>query len=280
MRRAAGPPPIPSAAGAKPARAGRREFAALVAATPPSSQVLPYTHVTDAYSLRDILASGELSPTHCTVFGTDLVYMFYGRPAYRAAQQEESNGIDAYWPVCFVLNAAAVVPFRLFPFDSGAFHRGMYADHMYHRMIKEDFEIKADGSSPQRLVNLFWRDERSYYDAQAKGGLKDIGAGTLDFEVKAYRELIASTGRARYDERASSVEAQMDRPIKLNGNTVAVVLPSELASPAVIRQVDGLGALALPFSTVQRHGPHNMVGQIYDVVRDLLSGKHGKVRCW
>ena len=275
-------PPKTSAIDQRPVaqRQGRREFAAAVAGASPSSQVLPYTHVTDGYAFRDVLQSGELRPTPCRVFGTDLLYMFYGRPAYRAAQEDESSGIDAYWPVCFVLKAEGIKPTRVFPFDSGAFQSGRYADHMYHRMIKEDFEVDPDPTSPPRLINLFWRDGRSYYDADSRRGLKDPSADAMDFELRAYRDLIASTGRAPFDERNSAVEAQFDGPIRLKDNTVAVILPSEFASPSVMKRIDDLGAISLPFSTVQRQGPGNMVAQIYDVVRDLLSGIHGGIACW
>jgi hypothetical protein len=280
MRRNGSPKHLGHAGHGPAIRPGRRDFAQRVAAASPSRHVLPYTHVTDAYAFRDVIGSGELRPTPCRVFEEDLLYLFYGRPAYRAAQQEESNGIDAYWPVCFVLDGAKVSPTRCFPFDSGAFQRGMYADHVYHRMIKEDFEVDGDPISPPRVIGAFWRDERSYYDADTRRGLRTFDAEALDFEVKAYCDLIASTGRAPFDERASAIEAQLDAPLQLKGNTVAVILPSEFATPAIIRQVEALGALALPFSTVHRHDPQNMVAQIYDLVRDLLSGSHGRVKCW
>ncbi len=279
MRRRTEPSPF-KPVGAAILRPGRREFALRVDASSPSSHLLPYTHVTDAYAFRDVLECGELRPSPCRVFGSDLLYLFYGRPAYRAAQEEESNGIDAYWPVCFVIDAAKVDPVRCYPFDSGAFQRGLYADYIYHRMIKEDFEISRGPQTPPRLVNFFWRDERSYYDADARRGLRAMDVDALDFEIKAYRDLIASTGRAPFDERGSAVEAQLDAPLKLRGNTIAVIMPTEFATDAVVRRVEAIGALALPFSTVNRHGPTNMVAQIYDIVRDLLSGTHGKVKCW
>lgn len=279
MRGRTKPTPLQSRAANQP-RPGRREFALGVDASLPSSQLLPYTHVTDAYAFRDVLESGELRPTHCRVFGTELLYLFYGRPAYRAAQEEESNGIDAYWPVCFVLDAAKVNPVRCFPFDSGAFHRGLYADHVYHRMIKEDFEVSGDPASPPRLVNMFWQDERSYYDADVRRGLRPMNVDALEFEIKAYKDLIGSTGRAPFDERNSAIEVQLDAPIQLKGNTVAVIMPTEFATDPILRRVESIGALALPFTTVHRHGSTNMVTQIYDLVRDLLSGTHGRVKCW
>lgn len=274
-------PPMPMATSARaPQRAGRSDFAELIAAAPVAARALPYTHVTDGYAFRDILTSGKLTPTHCRVFGTDLLYLFYGRPAYRAAAEIESNGIDAYWPVCIVLDPINIVPARVFPFDSGAFHHGRFDGFMYHRMIKEDFEVTADPASPQRIVRTFWASDQSYYDAEFLSGLSGFQGDTMDFEAKSYVQLISSTGRAPFDERNSSVEVQVAQPVDLAGNTIAVILPSAFAKPPVLERIEEWGALALPFGVVRRHDAQNMVGQIYDTVRDLLTGKHGRTPWW
>lgn len=262
-----------------PPRPGRRDFAALVDAAPVSSVALPLTHVTDGYSFRDIMAGEALVPSPCGIFGGNLLYLFYGRPAYRTTTEMESNGSDAYWPVCFVMKSDAALPARIYPFDSGAFHHRRFNGFMYHRMIKEDFELEAHPDTPGKLVTLFWQDERAYFNAD---GVSAFVPGTFDFEAKAYRELIRDFGRAPYDERNSAIEIQVEAPIDLRGNTIAVVLPYEFATPDMISKIEALGAVALPFDVVRRHGPAEMVGQIYTIVRDLFGGKHppGLCKCW
>jgi hypothetical protein len=150
---------------------------------------------------------------------------------------------------------------------------------MYHQMIKEDFELDADPTSPGRLLRLFWRDEKSYYNAE---GVSSFSPALLDFEAKAYGELIRDVGRAPFDERNSAIEIQVDAAIELSGNTLAVILPYAFATPDMIVKIESLGAIALPFDVVRRHTPTEMVGQIYTIVRDLLSGKHasGRGKCW
>lgn len=262
-----------------PARPPRRDFADLVRVAPASPVALPLTHVTDGYAFRDIMAQSRLSTSPCSVFDEPLLYLFYGRPAYRAAAELESNGSDAYWPVCIVLKPDAAVAKRIFPFDSGAFHHRLFSRFMYHRMIKEDFELDIDPETPGKLVRLFWRDERSYFDADGSSGFTPA---SFDFEAKAYRDLIADRGRAPFDERNSAVELQVEAPIDLDGNTIAVILPFEFAKPDVVAKIEDAGALALPFDVVRRHGPVEIVGQIYTIVRDLLSGKYaaGRFKCW
>lgn len=258
-------------------RPPRADFARLVANAPAFDPLLPFTHVTDAYMFRQIMAEERLAPSTCRIFDEQLLYLFYGRPAYRAAAEAESNGLDSYWPVCFVLRPEAVKPKRIFPFDTGAFHFGRFAAFMDHRMIKEDFELTLGLDAPARVVQLFWRHNRAYFENEGHVG---FDPEPMDFEAKCYIELIKSRARGPFDERNSAIEVQTDVPIPLENNIIAVILPYELGAAGVLGKIEGFGALALPYGTVRRHTADNMVSQIYDIVRDLYSGKHGKVRCW
>lgn len=264
---------------ARPTRAPRQDFSALVRAAPESPVALPLTHVTDGYSFRDIMGRGALLPSPCRIFGGELIYLFYGRPAYRTTVERESNGSDAYWPVCFVMQPGVAAATRIYPFDSGAFHHGRFDEFMYHSMIKEDFELEADPTTPGRLLRLFWDDEKAYYNAEE---VRPFPVGALDFEAKAYQELIRHRGRGPFDERNSAIEIQVSIPIELRNNTLAIILPHVFATADMIAKIESFGALALPFDVVRRHGPIEMVGQIYTVVRDLLGGRYGsgRGRCW
>ena len=242
-----------------------------------SAETLPLTHITDAYMFRQIMEVEALAPSGCPVFEEELLYLFYGRPAYRAADEETSNGIDAYWPICFVMMPSDVTPKRVYPFDSGAFHHKRYAEFMYHRMIKEDFELESDPSMPGRLVSLFWSDIQGYFENK---GPRDFVPGPFEFEDKAYYELIRHKGRGPFDERGSTIEIQIDHEIPIKGNTLAVILPYEFATDAIIAKIESMGALALPFNVVSRNTPSEIVGHIYSIARELLSGNHGRIKCW
>ncbi len=235
------------------------------------------THLTDAYHLRSIAEAGRLEPTHCRVFDEPLLYLFYGRPAYRVATQAESNGLEAYWPICFVLRNSASGARRIYPFDSGAFHQGRFGDFVHRDMIREDFELDVDPTTPGRLLSLFWSGPQDYFDNR---GARDVALDPFEFEAKSYSELIRSKANGPFDERHSAVEVQMGDPLQLAGNLSAVILPADFASETVRKRFDDLGALVLPFDTVSRHGPDNMVGQIYDICRDLYSGRHGGTKSW
>ncbi|WP_342248776.1 hypothetical protein [Sphingomonas sp. OTU376] len=272
MKRSTLPPPTDTVR-----RAGRTDFAQLVGKAAPGGANLPFTHLTDAYHMRGIVEAGALGPQPCRVFEEPLLYLFYGRPAYRVAAQVESNGLDAYWPICFVLKPKAVAAKRIYPFDSGAFHHGRFGSFCHHGMIREDFELEADPATPARLLSLFWPDARSYFDN--RNPLEPV-LDAFAFEAKSYGELIRAKGNAGFDERHSAVEIQTAEPLALAQNLLAVILPADFASEAITTTFHGLGALVLPFDTVTRNSAANMVGQIYDICRDLYSGKHGGDSFW
>ena len=260
-------------------RAGRRDFAEIVRTAPASPVTLPLTHVTDAYAFRDIMASEALGPAHCDVFDDNLVYLFYGRPAYRAMLARESNAIDAYWPICFVMKPHVAAAKRIYPFDSGAFERRLFAGLMHHGMIKEDFELDPDPETPGKLLRLFWRDEKAYFNA---AGASDFVPESYQFEAKAYRSLLADSGQGPYDDRCSAIELQVAEAIPLDGNTLAVILPVEFATSAITARIEAMGAVALPFDVTRRQRPAEMIGLICNIVRDLLGGTSGggRAQCW
>lgn len=269
------PHPMPKPA---PSRAPHAHFRTLVREAPASPVVLPLTHVTDAWAFRDIMDGGSLAPTACPVFGGELLYLFYGKPAYRSAAERENKGSDVFWPICFVLEPGAVTePARIYPFDSGAFHHRLFDRHLHPRMLKEDFELDADPATPGRLIRLFWQDERCYFEGE---GAAAPDLDVLAFEAKAYRALIDDVGSGPFDDRNSAIEIQTGAPIALQDNIIAVILPGQFLNEPLAARIEAMGALALPINPVRRQAANEMVSEIYRTVRDLLGGKHGRGPWW
>lgn len=268
---------MPTPAAREVQRTPRRDFAQAVRNAQASPQALPLTHLTDGYHLRSITEGGHLEPSQCHVFGEPLLYFFYGRPAYRVAANLPSNGFEAYWPICFLMRPAAVSTKRIYPFDSGAFHTGRFGNFFHRDMIKEDFELDVDPTMPARLLNLFWPDAKSYFDNR---GALAPDFNVIDFELKSYAEIIRAKSNEGFDERNSAIELQTDVPVPLEGNILAVILPIDFADQKTRAHFEKLGALVLPFNTVGRQGATEMVGQIYDLCRDLYDGKHGLGPLW
>jgi hypothetical protein len=128
-----------------------------VAAQTPNEPTLPFVHMTDAWVLNRILTSDLLQPRKCPYFNEDLLYLFYGRPSYRPNAKELASSLSFMAPVCFVLRPESLSFIaRMFPFDSGAFHNGLFQDFLHPQMTIADFALEPDLQNPARLVNGFF----------------------------------------------------------------------------------------------------------------------------
>jgi hypothetical protein len=86
----------------------------------------PFTHATTFDSLERMLDAGVVRPNNCDVFGEELVYLFYGRFAYRIQMEENLNSLSNDGPVALIFkdNIAHNIHFkRVFPFDSGGYEQ-------------------------------------------------------------------------------------------------------------------------------------------------------------
>lgn len=105
-----------------------------------TKEMLPFFHSCDAFFFRSIIIGKKLTPTKCTVFeNEDLLYLFYGRPAYKASNLLSSR-LSSMLPVSFILKSDCVDDIkRIAPFDTGAFHKGLYKDYIHPSMHMQNF---------------------------------------------------------------------------------------------------------------------------------------------
>jgi hypothetical protein len=199
-------------------------FAALISAAAGVAPLLPLTHTTDGYWFRDIISAKNLALNYCDVFKEDLLYLFYGRPAYRTSVTTRATLLDAFSFVCFVLRTETLpMPRRIFPFDSGAMSHGLYNAHLHPKMKLHDFEMATDLKEAQKLVDIFYGDNESYFLGRCIKGQK---FPILDMEAQCYLSLIESKAQSDADDRKGSIEIQFDQCIALDPTDVlAVVLP-------------------------------------------------------
>ena len=248
-------------------RAPTGDFRKLIAVQKPAAGELPFVHTSHRLGLRSILREGELQTEPCPFFDDEpLLYLFYGRPAYRVNSQVLSTAIDAYAPVCFILRPGSVkAPRRIFPFDSGAFHGERFSEAMHRKMVRDDFALEPDLSSPQRLVGLYFGDHDRYLRNQP---VQDPELPSLAFEASSYHILITSRHENQFDERISAIELQLDEAMPLAGNVEAIVMPDRFAIPEVLTTLDGIGAAAIPYEYIARLRPESYTSSIYQLVRD------------
>ena len=95
-------------------------------APPATVPQLPVAHMTFASRLPAIAQDGALRTTPCPVFGSRLLYLFYGCLAYRT--QDGSTRDSRKAPVAFLFEPSILTTSRVryYPFDTGAAAYGFY----------------------------------------------------------------------------------------------------------------------------------------------------------
>ncbi len=176
------------------------------------------------WHFRTIVESGYLSPVRCTVFDEDLVYFFYGRPAYRRAADPIVTSPKA--PVVLILSPEVLkLPHRVFPFDSGAFPK-RFKRWLMDEMELHHFELDADEGSPPRHVAAFFQNNNNYLNCvtttQPAASGAEMEAETL------YRIYNDTTSTDEIDDRRHAVEVQINSRIPLDDSHIlAIILPNQ-----------------------------------------------------
>jgi hypothetical protein len=246
------------------------KLATYLSGTAPAKPPLPLVHGTDMYHFTSIGESGSLSPTACPFFKEDLVYLFYGRPSYRVATRSNPRRNLLYAPTCFVFRPEVATSIaRVYPFDTGAFHEGLYNDYLHASMKLDDFMVGNAPDLPGQIVSAFFGDNDKYYKGQHKV-LPDVHISPN--EVQVYYDMIASTGATEMDDRAYTIELHSTSAISMSGNLVGVVLPAPAMDNPVIAGLV-LNEWKIPFLTYHAFSklrPIEYHGQVVEKVYELL----------
>lgn len=244
----------------------RKRFNDLVAGHAESQPRLPLVHTTDAYLFANAADSGQLKPRRDDVFkGENLIYLFYGRPAYRANSRQGPGALSHYLPLCLIFSKDTPLEIkRVFPFDSGAFADGLYGPFIHHAMSLEDFSLHVDPSSPGRLISMYYNSVDSYLNATPD---RSPGVGPSDFEALSYKALISDSSANSRDDRISGIEIQTNHTIPLEF-VEAIVLPNSYAEDYHFKAIlEKFKIAPLPYRQHERAGPSEYTTTIYDIVR-------------
>jgi len=199
-------------------------------------KLLPVFHSCDALAFRSILLDKRLVPNECPVFlGENLVYLFYGRPAYKSASTEATH-LNSYLPITFILDWNYIpAAKRVAPFDTGAFVNELYKEYMHHKMKVDGFLMRPEQKSAVKTTNFFFGKNSNYFAGKPK---EDVKHGALDFEIESYLSLINGVAKSKTDDRKATIEVQLDSEISLTkDNLKAVILPAEFEATDIVRDV-------------------------------------------
>ena len=246
-----------------------------IAAQPPSAGQLPFVHITRAYRFDDILTGDELEPSYCGVFKEDLIYFFYGRPAYRAKDGNNAR-LEFEWPIVFIFDPTKIPDIkRIFPFDSGAFADRIYEEFFDPNSQIMDFSLQPDVETPAKVVGTFYQNHEEYYSGESR---RNVNIPQRQFEAQGIHELSRLPGvqgtQTRHrlrDERSSAIEIQVGRTVSLKDALLAIVLPEPYLGDAEIQQALSRWNVAEihTYATLHNLGGEAWVGQIYGLVRNI-----------
>jgi hypothetical protein len=204
----------------------------LVNSHPTMADELPLIHTSLSEHLKSFVSSHTLLPSHCKVFDESLVYLFYGRPAYRSNRGSNFGDPVALCPVCFVFKPRTVSSalHRVLPCDSGAVNKPMFQPEL-HPSDLPDLELNPVIESARRLVSLVFETNKKYFYGEVRAGVS-FPAGTVG---KRYCDLMLRSGPVGYDDRKSAIEIQVNQIVSLKDQLSFVVLPREFLEETAIQ---------------------------------------------
>lgn len=213
---------------------------AIVAASTPLAEELPLIHTTRCELFSCIVANNELrSLEPCDVFNEHLIYLFYGRPAYKHQLGDEPAAVLDPCPVCFVFKRHTVgnPPKRIFACDTGAIHFGKF-ENLLSRADRDAMELAPSIDSARQLVSWMFGSNGKYLLGDA---ISPAPTGIAPGSVAAkYHELLTSPAslKKRPDDRRSAIEIQLDSPVPIGGRLDYVILPNpKLGEPGVREKI-------------------------------------------
>ena len=214
---------------------------------------LPLVHTTKTEYIHNIISACSLSPSPCPVFKEPLLYLFYGRPAYRIAKPDKPTTDVIYCPICLVFKPYSDLKgliARIFPFDSGAGTSGRFNSHIRKDEL-DRYQLTPLIESAKQVVSLFFGENRKYYFGKARAGLS---FAPEDATAAKYYTLVSELGTHDYDDRRSAIEIQARTSFVLRDALLAVVLPECLLDLPVIRDTIIRDWRALPLTYGSQFG--------------------------
>jgi hypothetical protein len=244
------------------------QFRNFIHSAAPLTGQLGLTHVTDCAHLDSLVQSEKLVPRMCSVFGEELVYLFYGRPAYRRKWDGDATSNLDYARICLVLrDDVAAKAHRTLPFDSGGFNR--YASALHDSLELADFEIEK-GDHPLQILGAFYDTLGHYWEMQP---VPRTFPATQNV-VRSYYQLITGGLAEKFDDRCATVEVQLADMLPLGGEVVALIGPNQIFDdPAVSNLMLKWGAEPRGYRITQMFNPAEIAGRLFSEVERFLEDR-------
>lgn len=207
---------------------------------------------------------------------SDTLYTFYGRAAYRVAG-DGAIRLEGACPICFVLNSELLKRSnKIHPFDTGAYHRRLYKHVFADEIGMSDFEISDDWGLINTLVSTFYGETENYFFGNTSSIPSASELCTPDeMHVRAYHELITSSGRNEPDDRVMSIEVTFSDPILLAESLRAIIVPHTIWNgshkTSWLQEIEDDTTEIVPYEFHPGRAPDYYMAHIETQLRDLYA---------
>jgi len=185
-------------------------------------KLLPSMHSTDCLATEKILKNDRLDVQECPVFKAPLLYYFYGKPVYKVATKNATPRTDyLYSPCCFIIDSEKIQPKYIYPFDTGAHSKGIYAKILPPVINVHEFELRPEIAAIPGFIRTFFGDNTNYLE----GACTISGSELTNNTMVSLAELLQAKGVFTFDDRSRTVEIISDCSVKLSDITMAVIVP-------------------------------------------------------
>lgn len=245
------------------------QFKDFVHRAKPLTGQLGLTHVTDCARLASLVQSRRLEPRLCDVFGEKLIYLFYGRPAYRRPWDDGATSNLDYARICLVMRDDIVAKaHRILPFDSGGFQR--YSGAFHDSLEIADFELKP-GDHPLKLIGAFYESLEGYWTMEP---IQPRTFHATQNVIRSYHQLITGGLAEKFDDRCAAVEVQLADALILDDAVLALIGPNQIFDdPAVQAMVTQWGAEARGYRITHMFNPPETSARLFSEVERFLEDR-------
>lgn len=247
---------------------GLQQFLATVQ---PQGLPLGLVHCTPVVRGIHVLGSRRLDPSNCPVYAEPLVYLFYGRPAFKPLADMNASAMAELWPMCLVFDAELMSrAVRILPFDSGGYDR---YGHCTGPLPRSAFELPGGAGAAPKLVTAFYETNLNYFRQLPTLKPRDISVRYP--EARAIARLANDETILDDDDRRSTVEIQLPSGVPLKESLLAIIGPPVLDVEVPVADIlaDCPRAVLHTYRTYGRQKPLAYTGQLYGLVEDFFRWK-------
>ncbi|WP_299765484.1 hypothetical protein [uncultured Dokdonia sp.] len=183
---------------------------------------LPLTHVTPWENFRKIAIDEFLLPKPCRFFKEELIYLNFGRLAYKPSKKDYNWNENS--PVIIFFNNRLLDKCnRYFPFDTGAILAGRFrATNLNSKKLKEKFAFDLKKSTPENWINSIYSSNLEYIEHKMPSLITNNNE-INHLLIEAYNQLEKND---ELDYRLTSIECHSKVPISIK-NSFLVIIPND-----------------------------------------------------